>query len=253
MLIEIVNFSVFGEGTFTGNPLSGWVARNSLADRGADMLPSIFLVLPSEESIFAEALMVALRARGLRATTISVHLPEILRPDVAGSNVLILSGNLEEVRMQIAAARTSLPEAKIIAVGRKKDKELSRYLLSDQTLPDLAVDSFEKLVCILRRLREIGEPECEYSNSEFGFRLMSTNPGFSELTIREQEVFKFLSAGFSNKDIANLFCISTSTVKNHVHSILSKLNISRRRYALGCTYAPTRSGDKLAASVETVA
>jgi DNA-binding CsgD family transcriptional regulator len=56
------------------------------------------------------------------------------------------------------------------------------------------------------------------------------------LTIREQEILQSISAGFSNKQIANLLSISPYTVKNHVHNILVKLNIRRRGYVLGRAY-----------------
>jgi len=48
------------------------------------------------------------------------------------------------------------------------------------------------------------------------------------LTPREREVASLVSEGRSNKDIARLLRIRTATVKNHIHSILGKLNLQRR-------------------------
>jgi two-component system, NarL family, nitrate/nitrite response regulator NarL len=49
-----------------------------------------------------------------------------------------------------------------------------------------------------------------------------------QLTRREREVVALIDRGLSNKQIAGMLCIELATVKNHVHSILQKLNVNRR-------------------------
>ncbi|MBN2533414.1 MAG: response regulator transcription factor [Spirochaetales bacterium] len=48
------------------------------------------------------------------------------------------------------------------------------------------------------------------------------------LSKREKAVLKEIANGLSNKEIANVLCISEGTVKNHVSNILSVLNIRDR-------------------------
>jgi len=48
------------------------------------------------------------------------------------------------------------------------------------------------------------------------------------LTRREREVAALIGQGLSNKEIASDLRIGPATVKNHVHSILEKLNVRRR-------------------------
>jgi two-component system, NarL family, nitrate/nitrite response regulator NarL len=55
-----------------------------------------------------------------------------------------------------------------------------------------------------------------------------TNRTSALLTTREDEIAALVEQGFSNKQIAQQLRISPATVKNHVHSILEKLSLSRR-------------------------
>ena len=54
------------------------------------------------------------------------------------------------------------------------------------------------------------------------------NP-LSELTIQERKIFVLLRQGKSNKEIAQECSVSVSTVKSHVNSIYSKLDIRSRK------------------------
>ncbi len=54
---------------------------------------------------------------------------------------------------------------------------------------------------------------------------------FSPLTTREMEILELIIEGLSNKEIARRLSISQQTVKNHVTSILAKLNRSDRTQA----------------------
>jgi two-component system nitrate/nitrite response regulator NarL len=51
----------------------------------------------------------------------------------------------------------------------------------------------------------------------------------ANLTHREREIATLVEEGMSNKEIAGALSISPATVKNHVHMILDKLNLPRRR------------------------
>ncbi|MBN2390483.1 MAG: response regulator transcription factor [Anaerolineae bacterium] len=54
---------------------------------------------------------------------------------------------------------------------------------------------------------------------------------FSPLTDREMEILELIIEGLSNKEIAFRLSISQQTVKNHVTSILAKLNLADRTQA----------------------
>jgi DNA-binding NarL/FixJ family response regulator len=68
------------------------------------------------------------------------------------------------------------------------------------------------------------------------FRQMSTNaevePFFAPLSPREMEILDSIAQGNSNKEIARNLKISDQTVKNHITSILRKLNVNDRTEAV---------------------
>jgi two-component system, NarL family, nitrate/nitrite response regulator NarL len=51
------------------------------------------------------------------------------------------------------------------------------------------------------------------------------------LTCRQQEILRLIKEGLSNKQIAQRLSLGTSTVKNHVHSLLGRLQVGRRSEA----------------------
>jgi two-component system NarL family response regulator len=53
-----------------------------------------------------------------------------------------------------------------------------------------------------------------------------------QLTAREMEVLRLLARGLTNREIANVYSISASTVKNHVNSLLTKLEVADRTEAV---------------------
>jgi two-component system, NarL family, nitrate/nitrite response regulator NarL len=52
------------------------------------------------------------------------------------------------------------------------------------------------------------------------------------LTMRERQIVQLIAEGLSNKEIATRLYIEVATVKNHVHNILEKLQVSRRTDAV---------------------
>lgn len=65
------------------------------------------------------------------------------------------------------------------------------------------------------------------------------------LTPREASIVQLLADGLSNKQIARRLVITEATVKNHVHNILEKLDVSSRGGAAACfrRAAPARASD----------
>jgi two-component system, NarL family, nitrate/nitrite response regulator NarL len=61
------------------------------------------------------------------------------------------------------------------------------------------------------------------------------------LTGREGQVFSLLKQGQSNKEIAGALNIAEATVKNHVHHVLTKLQVSTRLQAIASGALPVKA------------
>lgn len=135
--------------------------------------------------------------------------------------------------MQVLA--TALPGAKIVGVGVPDDDDLivglleagaSGYVTAEQQFADL-VSAVEAAAN--------GELPCPPRLSAALARRMATlaaekkrENGNGTLTPRQHEIASLIADGLSNKQIARRLLIEQATVKNHVHTILVKLGVSRR-------------------------
>jgi len=94
--------------------------------------------------------------------------------------------------------------------------------------------SFEELIGILAMAMR-GETQCEPRIArslleEIHRRgpTITRRDADPHLTPREIQTLRLVSRGLSNKEIAQELNLSVATVKNHVHAILGKLNLTRR-------------------------
>ncbi|HET7758408.1 MAG TPA: response regulator transcription factor [Gaiellaceae bacterium] len=135
----------------------------------------------------------------------------------------------------IQALANALPDAKIVGVGVSDDEDLivalleggaSGYVTAEQPFADLvtAVEAAAngELPCPPRLsaalARRIAALAAEKKREQ----------GSGTLTPRQREIASLIAAGLSNKQIARRLLIEQATVKNHVHTILVKLGVSRR-------------------------
>ena len=125
----------------------------------------------------------------------------------------------------------------VLGVTEKKERVLQYveagavgYILKDDTVEDMvasiqAAQQGEALVspeiagALMERVSELASM---FADLETG---VIDSAG---LTTRELEVLELLGQNMTNQEIADQLVIEVGTVKNHVHSILSKLNVNTR-------------------------
>jgi DNA-binding NarL/FixJ family response regulator len=130
---------------------------------------------------------------------------EILRKEMPDIEVIALTSVLEDQSV-VGAIRAG-------AIGYLlKDTEADELIRSIKAAAEGQVQLSPKAAA--RLMREVRAPESPEA-----------------LTDRETEVLRLLAQGQSNKEIARTLSIGEKTVKTHVSSILSKLNVSSRTQA----------------------
>jgi len=126
----------------------------------------------------------------------------------------------------LAIKRTDTGIRVIILTSYETDEDIYRavqagaegYLLKDTSLREMA----EAIKVIHAGKRYIPR----HIAARLAERMMRTN-----VTPRELEILKLLAKGLTNKQIGNVFGISDNTVRNHVNSIIEKLEVSDRTEA----------------------
>src|ERR687893_2384324 len=151
-----------------------------------------------------------------------------LRPDVVLMDLLMpVMNGIEATK----AIRAEMPDVEVIALTSiLEDASVSDavragaigYLLKDTEADELG-----------RAIKAAAGGQVQLA-PEAAARLMHEvrAPESPEaLTDREAEVLELIARGKTNKQIARGLFIGEATVKSHVHSILSKLNVSSRTQA----------------------
>jgi two-component system, NarL family, nitrate/nitrite response regulator NarL len=131
------------------------------------------------------------------------------------------------------------PSTKVLALGLSENKErvlryveagAAGYVLQDDSLQDMIETvraaqqgkvsvSPEIAAAMMKRLSDLAQMFADVDSR------IADNAGLTE---RELEVLKLIGEGLTNKGISQQLVIELGTVKNHVHSILEKLDVSNR-------------------------
>ncbi|GAA0794384.1 LuxR C-terminal-related transcriptional regulator [Spirilliplanes yamanashiensis] len=207
----------------------------------------INLFVVAEVAVYREALVTALGgAPGMRVcgtaprcsrlgADLTEYRPAVMlvdAPNLEGATGLTASPSADG-GLRVVVLGVSETEGEIVACA---EAGASGYLTRNGTMADLVatIESVarDELHCPPRiagaLIRRVGTLAAERRLTVLGARL----------TPRELEILTFVTDGLSNREIAGLLSITVATVKNHVHNIFEKLQVSTRAEATARAYDP---------------
>jgi DNA-binding NarL/FixJ family response regulator len=154
-------------------------------------------------------------------------------------DILLLTprGSLAEDIFLIRQARLTAPTVRILLVGMTEDEaEFFQYVRAG-IRGYLPRDASAEDVLEAMKAVHAGGAVCPGSLCAFLFRFFerqatsvhsaSIQPRLG-LTRREQQIVPLIAQGLTNKEIANQFCLSEQTVKNHLYRMKRKVGAGDR-------------------------
>jgi DNA-binding NarL/FixJ family response regulator len=159
--------------------------------------------------------------------------------DEMAPDVVLLSMGTRDAITLLRAVREARPQARVIVVGISEEDETDIIACAEAGVAGyhLRTEALDELLRLISKVVD-GEPACSPRVSAILLSRLSAlaaqrQPGTKELglTSREKQILRMLEMGLSNRDIADELYITLHTVKNHVHSVLSKLGVSTRAEA----------------------
>lgn len=198
------------------------------------------VVVIDDARLNRECLAAQLRAHHVEARE-AWDLPSLLTQVDAGNPDLILlnvttadSATLLQVGVDID------PATKVVVYGLSMDREPEIIAAAEAGVSGLHLqsESFDHLLALVRTAGG-GQAQCSAEVSAILMRRVyafasQANPDSStdSLTARENEILELLAQGLTNQQIATRLSVTLHTVKNHVHSVLTKLGVGSRSEAV---------------------
>jgi DNA-binding NarL/FixJ family response regulator len=191
--------------------------RILLADDHPPLRKGLALILNSEDDM----MIVAEASNGREAIALfrqyqpDVALLDLWMPEVSGVEAIV-------------AIRTEFPHARLIVLTTYDgDEDIYQGLRAGAMAYLLKDTGCDEIIETIRAVHT-GQQRIP---SAVGVKLLE-RMGSSDLSDREREVLQLLAVGRSNQEIGADLSITEGTVKFHVNSILSKLNVRDRTQAV---------------------
>jgi two-component system nitrate/nitrite response regulator NarL len=210
--------------------------RLALLARGRGRLRMTRIILIADTGFYRDGLAYVLPRRyGLEVVGVAASAAEALEvPLECPPDLILVDMKMRQSFDVLRTLASRAPAVKVLALSVKEretdvlaciEAGAAGYVTHKASLDDVA-DSIERTT----RDEPLASPQIVATLMRRVAALASHADGHhgSALTSREFEIVGLIDEGLSNKEIAIRLSIEVATVKNHVHNILEKLQVSRR-------------------------
>lgn len=207
---------------------------------------SVKLIILSDIRLYREGLALNITSREVDVEVVATCASAdeaLLALEAAPGAVVLVDSGMADSLTEVRHLGTNAPETRILALAMAPESddeilEAAEAGIAGYVPPEAGVDELIAAVEHAARGEILCTPRMAGTLARRVASLAAvpaSPPPVSTLTAREQEVLALLNIGLSNKQIARQLSIRLATVKNHVHSILAKLNVKRRGEAVAAT------------------
>ncbi len=202
--------------------------------------PTGRVVVVDDGMLNRECLSAQLALHGVD-TDVAWDLPSLLtHVNAEAPAVVLLNATTPDSSTLLQVSLDIDPRTKVIVYGLSMDRQSEIVASAEAGVAGLHLrtESFEHLLSLIRNART-GQAQCSSEVSAILLRRVyafaaQSNPDSStdSLTARETEILELLEQGLTNQQIASRLSVTLHTVKNHVHSLLTKLGVGSRTEAV---------------------
>jgi DNA-binding NarL/FixJ family response regulator len=171
----------------------------------------------------------------------------LLRVAEAAPDVVLVETGASDGPALVRVLCEHAPEARIVALGVSGEERdvlpLAEAGIAGWVTREASVDDLRATVASAAAGEAVCSPRIAASLLRRVAALASDRrigAQATPLTRRQREILALIDEGLSNKEIARRLSIELATVKNHVHNILEKLEVTRRAEAAALVREPMR-------------
>ena len=200
----------------------------------------IRVVIAADIRLYREGLSEILgREKGIKVVGTAADWPQSLaRVRDLMPDVVLVDMAMPESVLAVRSLAAAAPDVKVVALAvPESERDVIAYAeagIAGYVTREASVEELAQAVDSAARGELILSPRMAATLLKHVATLATQRGSVvpeARLTARELEIVELIDEGLSNKEIARRLSIGLPTVKNHVHHVLEKLQVSRRSEA----------------------
>lgn len=207
---------------------------------GTGLLSDVRFLIIDDCTVYRNYLAAVLASQGAAPPGVAWDLVSLIAAfEATQPRVILLNTATRDSAILLRQAMKLSPHVRVVVLGVAEDDEVEivGYAEAGVAGYHLRQESLEDLLVLIHKVAN-GGSLCSPRVAAILLRRLTTlasqrRPAVQDLvlTSREIQILRMLELGLTNRDIADQLSIAIHTVKNHVHSLLTKLGVSTRAQA----------------------